>query len=145
MGEEILPYLLDFWPLQSEEHTRIHPFFEHLKAGRLTTTQCRACSAVFWQPRIVCSHCNADDMAWIDLPKEGELVAFTAVMAGAPLGMEKDVPFVTGLVKLRGTNVTLSARIDDAAYEELSIGQTVRLKVIDRPDGRVWFRFTPKR
>jgi uncharacterized OB-fold protein len=135
------PYLLDFFPMQGEEHTRIHEFFEHLKEGRLTTTKCRACGEVLWQPRVVCPHCNADDMEWIDLPQEGELFAFTSVMVGAPKGMEDDVPFVLGIVRLKGTGVSVMARIDGARYDELSIGQTVKLKVQVLEDGRAWFRF----
>ena len=140
-----LPFALDFYPLESPEYTRIHPFFENLKKGKLTTTRCAKCSTVHWQPRVVCPKCNADEMEWIDLPQEGELFAFTAVMAGAPLGFEKDVPFVTGLVRLKGTDILLTSRIDDARYEDMTIGDRVRLKVIHLSDGRVWFRFTPAR
>jgi uncharacterized OB-fold protein len=144
MGEEKqerVPYLLDFYPLQDEEHTRIHPFFRHLKEGRLTTTKCRACGEVLWQPRIVCPHCNAEDMEWIDLPQEGELFAFTSVMVGAPKGFEDDVPFVVGIVKLKGTDLKVLTRIEGASYEDLRIGQPVRLQVHQLDDGRAWFRF----
>ena len=138
-----LPFALDFYPLEAPEFTRIHPFFESLRKGRLTTTKCSKCGTVHWQPRVVCPKCNSDALEWIDLPKEGELFAFTEVRAGAPIGFEKDVPFVTGLVRLTGTDILLTARIDDAKYENLKIGDKVRLKVVSLPDGRVWFRFAP--
>lgn len=144
MGEEKqgrVPYLLDFYPLQDEEYTRIHPFFRHLKEGRLTTTKCRACGEVLWQPRVVCPHCNAEDMEWIDLPQEGELFAFTAVMVGAPKGLEDDVPFVVGIVKLKDMDLKVLTRIEGASYEDLRIGQPVRLQVHHLDDGRIWFRF----
>jgi uncharacterized OB-fold protein len=138
-----LPFALDFYPLEAPEFTRIHPFFENLRKTRLTTTKCTKCGAVHWQPRVVCPKCNSDSLEWIDLPKEGELFAFTEVRAGAPIGFEEDVPFVTGLVRLKGTEILLTARIDGAKYGDLKIGDRVRLKVIVLPDGRVWFRFTP--
>ena len=138
-------YAFDFYPLQSEDHTRISPFFEHLKEGRLTTTRCQKCSAVLWQPRVVCSHCGADEMEWIDLPTEGTVFAHTAVILGAPAGMEGDVPFVVAVVQLKDSDQKVMARIDDVAYEELKIGDPVTLKVITLEDGRVWFRFVPKR
>ncbi len=145
MGEEErarrVPYLLDFYPLQGEAHTRIHPFFTHLKEGRLTTTKCKACGEVLWQPRVVCPHCNADEMEWVDLPQEGKIHAFTQVLVGAPLGMEDDVPFVVGIVELKGTDLKVLARIDGAPYEKLKIGRIVRVKVQPLEDGRVWFRF----
>lgn len=139
-AERKVPYLLDFYPLQDEEHTRIHPFFTHLKEGRLTTTKCTACGEVLWQPRVVCPHCNAEEMEWVDLPHEGTLYAFTEVRVGAPKGMEGDVPFAVGIVELAG-GFRVLARIDGASYEDLEIGQPVRFQVHPLPDGRVWFRF----
>jgi len=138
-------FAFDFYPVQSPEQTRIHPFFENLKRGRLTTTKCERCGALLWQPRVVCPACNGDAMAWVDLPKNGTLYAFTAVYAGAPLGMEKDVPFVVAVVELDGAPLKVVARIDDAKYEDLRLGDPVTLRVIDLKDGRVWFRFVPTR
>lgn len=55
MGDpQELHFAFDFVPLQGPEHTRIFPFFENLKQGRLTTTKCGKCGAVLWQPRVVC-------------------------------------------------------------------------------------------
>ncbi|MBI4415986.1 MAG: Zn-ribbon domain-containing OB-fold protein [Euryarchaeota archaeon] len=136
-------FAFDFYPLQSPEHTRIWPFFQHLKEGRLTTTRCAKCSSLLWQPRVVCPHCNADAMEWVDLPRHGRIYAFTAVYAGAPLGLEKDVPFVVAIVELDGVPVKVVARIDEARYEDLKIGDPVTLKIVELADGRVWFRFVP--
>jgi len=136
-------FAFDFYPLQSPEQTRIAPFFQHLKEGRLTTTKCTKCGALHWQPRIVCPSCNADQLAWVDLPTRAKVFAFTAVYAGAPLGMENDVPFVVGLVEFDGVPFKVVSRIDDARYEDLRIGAPVRLKVLHLDDGRVWFRFVP--
>jgi len=144
MGEpQEVHFAFDFYPLQSAEQTRIWPFFQHLKEGRLTTTKCAGCGAVLWQPRVVCPDCNGDRMEWVDLPREGRIYAFTAVYAGAPLGMEGDVPFVVAVVELDGSPLKVVARIDGARYEDLAIGDRVSLKVVDLPDGRVWFRFVP--
>ena len=141
MQEHETHFAFDFYPLQSPAQTRIAPFFQHLREGRLTTTKCARCAALHWQPRIVCPACNADDLVWVDLPSEGRVFAFTAVYAGAPLGMERDVPFVVGLVAFEGVPFKIVARIDDARYEDLRIGTPVRLKVLHLDDGRVWFRF----
>lgn len=141
MQEPESHFAFDFYPLQSPEQTRIAPFFEHLKEGRLTTTRCKKCGALHWQPRIVCPSCNSDDLAWVELPTEGKVFAFTSVFAGAPLGMEKDVPFVVGIVELNGIPLKIVARVDDARYEDLRIGSAVHLKILHLDDGRVWFRF----
>jgi uncharacterized OB-fold protein len=138
-----LPYLLDFYPLQDEKYTRIHQFFTNLKAGRFTTTKCRDCGKMHWQPRAVCPDCGSENLDWVDLPKTGEVHAFTAMLLGAPMGFEKDMPFVIALVKLDGLEFKILSRIDGIKYEDCKIGQKVKFKTVAREDGRVFFRFEP--
>jgi len=134
-----LPYMLDFYPLQDEKSTRISQFFKNLKDGRLTTTKCKECAAILWPPRVVCPSCLSDELEWVDLGTEGELYAFTEMRLGAPLGFVQDVPFCIGIVKMGG--LLISARIDNAKYEQLKIGDKVKLKIVELGDGRVFFRF----
>ena len=134
-----LPYMLDFYPLEDEKNTRISQFFSNLKEGHLTTTKCKKCGKILWPPRIVCSNCFSDELEWIDLGTEGELYAFTEMRLGAPLGFVEDLPFCIGIVKISG--LSISARIDNAKYEDLKIGQKVQLKVVELEDGRVFYRF----
>jgi uncharacterized OB-fold protein len=141
-----LPRLLDFYELQTEETTEIAEFYDNLREGQLTTTECQDCGELHFPPRIVCPECQSDDLAYVDLPHEGELFAFSTVRAGAPMGMEDDVPFVIGIVDLG--EITLSAHLDDAEYDDLSIGDPVELKIVEI-DGpvdheRVFYRFEPK-
>jgi len=136
-----LPFMLDFYPLQDEKYTKINQFFKNLKEGRLTTTKCKNCGKLLWPPRIVCSECLSDELEWVDLGTEGELYGFTEVRLGAPLGFVQDAPFCVGFVKIGG--LLISARIDDAKYKDLKIGDKVGLKVVELEDGRVFYRFTP--
>ena len=145
LPEEVeFPRLLDFYDLQDAEHTKIHEFYANLRDGRLTTTECTDCGELHYPPRIVCPECLSDDLAYVDLPHEGEMHSFTEVRGTPPIGMS-DVPFVVGVVDLGP--VQLSARIDDAAYEDLEIGDPVSLKVMDIDDttdqDRVFYRFVP--
>lgn len=134
-----LPCMLDFYPIQDEKFTRISKFFQNLKEGKLTTTKCKKCEKPLWPPKIMCPECFSEDLEWIDLGFEGELYAFTEMKLGAPLGFVEDCPFCIGLVKIGG--LLISARIDEAKYEELKIGDKVRLKIVELPDGRVFYRF----
>jgi len=136
-----LPFMLDFYPLQDEKYTKINQFFKNLKEGRLTTTKCKNCGKLLWPPRIVCSECLSDELEWVDLGTEGELYGFTEVRLGAPLGFVQDAPFCVGFVKIGG--LLISARIDDAKYKDLKIGDKVGLKVVELEDGRGFYRFTP--
>ena len=142
--EEIeLPQMLDFYPLEDEKDTRISGFFKNLREGRLTTTKCKRCEKLLWPPRIVCPDCLSDELEWIDLGLKGELYAFTEMRLGAPLGFVEDVPFCIGIVKIGG--LSISARIDDAKYDDLEIGDKVQLKIVELDDGRVFYRFVPSR
>ncbi|MEE9489387.1 MAG: Zn-ribbon domain-containing OB-fold protein [Thermoplasmata archaeon] len=139
----VLPYMLDFYPLQDEDNTRVHQFYASLREGKLTTTKCKDCGGLFWPPRVACPGCNSDQFEWVELPDEGELYAFMAMLLGAPLGMEKDVPFVLGMVQLDGTEFKVLSRIGNTKYEDCSLGMRVKLETYDLEDGRVWFRFVP--
>jgi len=135
-----LPFMLDFYPLEDPKLTEISQFFTNLKEGRLTTTKCRKCGKLLFPPRIVCSNCVSNELEWVDLGAEGELYAFTEMKLGAPIGFAEDVPFCIGIVKIGG--LLISTRIDNAKYDELKIGHKLRLKLVELPDGRVFFRFT---
>jgi uncharacterized OB-fold protein len=140
-----LPRLLDFYELQDPEHTQIHEFYENLREGELTTTQCTNCAALHFPPRIICPECMSDDLEYVSLPHEGELYSFTEVRGTAAIGLNRDTPFVAGTVDLG--EIHLSARIDDAEYNDVEIGDPVQLKIIDIDDAtdqdRVFYRFEP--
>ncbi len=140
-GAPTVPFLLDFYPLEREDQTRLAAFYAALREGRLTTTRCRRDGALHWPPRTVCPKCHEDAVDWVDLPTQGRIYAFSAVLAGAPLGMEAEVPFVVGLVDLDGAPLRLFGRIEGSAWAEVRIGQTVRVETYTIADGRVFYRF----
>jgi len=77
----------------------------------------------------------------VDLPGRGTIYAFSAVLGGAPLGMEDEVPFAVGLVDLEGASLRLFGRIEGRPWTELTIGQSVRVEPYDIGDGRYFYRF----
>lgn len=135
-----LPFMLDFYPLEDAKVTEISQFFANLRQGSLTTTKCKKCGKLSWPPRIMCPDCLSNELEWVDLGTEGELYAFTEMRVGAPLGFVEDVPFCIGIVKIG--DLLISARIDNAKYDELKIGEKLQLKVVQLDDGRVFYRFT---
>ncbi len=136
-----VPFLLDFYPLEDEAHTRLSKFFDRLREGRLSTTRCAREDRWLWPPRVVCPHCHSNELEWADLPMAGRIYAFSAVLAGAPLGMEAEVPFVVGLVDLDGVPLRLFGRIAGTTWERCRIGLPVSVEPYDLPDGRVFYRF----
>ena len=134
------PFLLDFLPREGERETRLLRFFSRLKEGRLSTTRCSK-DGLLWPPRTACPTCHTEELQWTDLPSSGTIYAFSAVLAGAPLGMEGEVPFCVGLVDLDGVSLRLFGRIEGRPWSELAIGQHVDVEPYDAADGRVFYRF----
>lgn len=135
------PTVLDFFPLESATETRISRFFDELRSGRLMTTKCRKDGTLLWPPRVVCPQCHTEELDWVELPRRGRLYAFSAVLAGAPLGMEADVPFAVGLADLEGAPLRLFGRIVGAPWNELRVGQRVSVEPFEVGDGRIFYRF----
>jgi uncharacterized OB-fold protein len=135
------PFLLDLFPLEEEKQTRLAAFYRNLREGRLTTTKCRADGTLAWPPRVVCPTCHTSELDWVDLPRDGRIYAFSAVLVGAPLGMESEVPFVVGLVEIPDVPFRLFGRIVGTPWQECRIGQRVRAEPYDLADGRVFYRF----
>ncbi|MCI4355249.1 MAG: OB-fold domain-containing protein [Thermoplasmata archaeon] len=135
-----VPFLLDFYPLENEKSTQLMPFFTALREHRLTTTRCRK-DGLFWPPRLVCPQCHQGDLEWVDLPSRGRIYAFSAVLAGAPMGMEADVPYVVGLIDLDGSPLRLFGRIVGTPWNECRVGQSVEVETYAIPDGRWFYRF----
>jgi uncharacterized protein len=140
-SEEARPFLLDFLPREGEAESRLSRFFSRLREGRLSTTRCRRDGTLSWPPRVVCPTCHTAELDWVDLPEGGQLYAFSAVLAGAPLGMEREVPFAVGLVDLEGVPLRLFGRIVGRPWNELSVGDRVAVESYPSPDGRVFYRF----
>jgi uncharacterized protein len=134
------PFLLDFFPLEGPDATRLSRFYDRLREGRLSTTRCSR-DGLLWPPRTACPKCHAEELAWVDLPESGRIYAFSAVLGGAPLGMESDVPFAVGLVDLDGAGLRLFGRIEGRPWAELTVGDRVRVESYDIGDDRVFYRF----
>ncbi len=138
---EATPLLLDFLPREAEGETRLARFFARLREGKLSTTRCPRDGTLAWPPRLVCPKCHQGELDWVDLPETGHLYAFSAVLGGAPLGMEAEVPFAVGLVDLDGLALRLFGRVVGRPWTELRVGDSVALEVYRTGDDRVFYRF----
>lgn len=138
--ERPVPFLLDFFPLEDPRFTQLSRFYQSLRAGRFSTTRCTK-DGLHWPPRLVCPKCHTAELEWTDLPTRGRIYAFSAVLAGAPMGLEADVPFVVGLIDLDGAPLRLFGRIVGTPWTECRIGQPVAVEPFELSDGRWFYRF----
>jgi len=131
-------YCLDPVPLQTPDQNRVYKFYEHLKEGRLTTTQCIDCGHIAWPPRIVCPECMSDQLEWVDFPKVGRIYAFAVQEGGNPPGFP--APMVYALIDFDNGKRIISP-IVDCDPNEVKVDAEVVLKVIPAPKDRVLFFF----
>lgn len=134
-------YSLDPVPLQTKDQNRIYPFYDHLKRGRLTTTQCSQCDHICWPPRIVCPKCMSDQLDWVDFPDVGRIYAYTVQTAGNPPGFPS--PLIYALIDF-DNGVRIISPVVDCKPEEVEVGAEVVLKVVPVPKDRVLFFFRLK-
>jgi uncharacterized OB-fold protein len=107
-------------------HTKVAAFAEHLRAGRLMGSRCRACGAQAFPPRADCDACLSGDFELAEVRGDATLVTWTTISA-APKGFESLAPYTLGLVDLAGGGralAPLAAGLDAAA---LTAGMALRL------------------
>jgi uncharacterized OB-fold protein len=112
-------------------------FFSRLREGSFQSTRCVPCGKILYPPRVLCPHCLTGDLEWVDLPREGTIIAFSQ-QEGAVRCRKPDV---IGVVELEGVG-NVFTRID-APFESLSIGDRVAFDTWESPDGVVLHQFRP--
>ncbi len=101
------------------------PFWEALRENRFISTRCVKCSSISFPPRLLCPACFSDQREWVELSGRGRIYAFTRNRI-VPRGYIQEAPYITAMVDLEeGPRILTS--IQNAAYEELGIGQAVRI------------------
>lgn len=93
----------DPYPLQGDKSTRLSSFYRALRQGILLTTFCGHCQQRHWPPRVVCPGCLSSQLAWIELPRQGKIHAFTIQETGVPPGFPR--PLIFAVVDLAGLRV----------------------------------------
>ncbi len=90
----------------------------------LVAQQCTACRQRYFDHRDACANCFGTDFEPVDVPNEGELVAFTIVSFARP-GVP--TPFIAGIVDCGGTWVRANLRDVEPDAEHVRLGLRVGL------------------
>lgn len=114
-SERVLPRITEF----------NRPFWDGLKKGVFQSTRCVDCKAVNFPPRSLCPHCLSDRYEWFKLSGKATIYSFTEHII-VPRAYIDDVPYITAMVDLE-EGLRLLARIKGASYDQLNIGQEVRM------------------
>ncbi|MEW5913632.1 MAG: Zn-ribbon domain-containing OB-fold protein [Thermodesulfobacteriota bacterium] len=101
------------------------PFWDNLKSGVFSTTQCKDCHKVTFPPQAMCPYCFSTAVAWVELSGKGTVYTFTQNRVVPPAYI-KQAPYVTAMIDIE-EGPRLLARIKNATYEEVKIGQKVQV------------------
>jgi uncharacterized OB-fold protein len=104
------------------------PFWDAAKQGRFLIKVCRACGKAHWYPRTICPLCHSSDTEWRESKGEGEIYTYSVMRHNTP------VTYAIGYVTL-DEGVSLLTNFDDCDFDQLRIGQRVKLKWTPTRDG----------
>lgn len=108
-----------------------------LNAGRFTLQYCLECKHHIFYPRVICPHCGASSLKWVQSQGTGTVYSAT-VIARRP---EKGGQYNVVLVDL-DEGVRLMSRVEMIAPEAVSIGMRVQHQIA-HDDGKAVLVFHP--
>ncbi len=116
-------------------------FTQHLSERKIMGARCQACDTLYLPPRPMCAECFGSEMAWMEVPDGGKLVAFTIIhiapTAMIEAGYGRDKPYCSGIVELEN-GLAISAQIlglDATKPEEIKIGTPLKAEFVERGEG----------
>ena len=107
-------------------------FFDGLSAEKILGTRCPKCSRVLVPARSFCPRCFIDLDDWVEVGQTGTVETWSLV-SYEYLGMAKTPPYITGLIRLDGADVSFTHLIGgidmssiDQVQSRLAIGTRVK-------------------
>ena len=92
----------------------------------LIGSRCLNCGKIYFPRRSICRVCRSRKMEDYKLSEKGIVESFTVIRRNPPLGFERNVPYIVGIVKLKD-GVRVISQIVDCIPEEVWIGMPVEL------------------
>lgn len=62
-------------------------FIEAVKRGEIVATRCKNCGSVYFPPQKDCYNCGKNEMEWIKVSNEGEIMTYS-IVSQKPQGFE---------------------------------------------------------
>ena len=93
---------------------------------RLEAAKCKNCGFVAFPPRLVCPRCQSRVFETIILADAGKIITYTIIRV-PPQPFSDQAPYAVGIIEL-DDGVRLTGQIVDCAFEELKVGQRVKVE-----------------
>lgn len=120
----------------------MRPFYEGARRHQLLVQRCRACGALRFPARALCSECLSIAAEWTPVSGRGEIYSFNVMHQVYHPGFAAEVPYAVVLVKLE-EGPKLISNLVGVAPADIRIGLPVRV-VFEALDDEVTLpKFTP--
>ena len=117
------------------------PYWEGAAAGRLRLQRCTACGTVRHYPQLVCAHCYALGVEWIEASGRGTVHSWTVAHHAFHPAFKDDLPYTLVTVDL-AEGPRAMGRLDAASQGRLCIGLPVAVAFPHDADGAALPVFT---
>jgi uncharacterized OB-fold protein len=115
---------------------------------RLEAVKCKKCGQILFPPRLVCPECKERDFEKAKLAESGKILTFTIIRV-PPHQFVDQAPYAVGIIEL-DDGVKLTGQIVDCDFEEIKIGQRVKIefrKISDEGEAGILcygYKFVPE-
>ena len=121
--------------------SRLQKFWDGLKKGKILTTRCKSCGALYFPPAADCSQCLTSNMDWVELSGEATVKTFTYVSI-RPETFQQTTPYIVAIGELK-EGVRVLAWLTGIDPSEVKVGMKVKLVAKTTADGNLLYEFVP--
>jgi len=103
------------------------PFWDACRQHELRFQKCLACTHVRWPASIICPSCYSTEAEWINASGKGTVYTYTVYHQAFDPAFEKDIPYVTAIIRLEEGPHLLSNIVGcapDAVYCDMPVEVT---------------------
>ena len=112
-------------------------YFAYLASGEWRIQRCRSCGRHVFQPRVMCPHCESDDLEWIKPSGKGVVYSTTVIRRRPDKGGDYNVCLID-----LAEGVRMMSRVEGVAPDAVTIGMPVTAR-LTKQDGQTIVVFDP--
>jgi uncharacterized protein len=111
------------WPSPTPDD---HEFWAGAHRGELRIQRCSSCGRHQHYPRLLCTHCGRDTLAFVTASGLGTVYSYTVIRQNGVPPFSERVPFVVATIDLDEDGARILAAMPSLAPGDAAIGMRVR-------------------